>query len=67
MVFEEVILSRGNELLLIDCEEDRTLGAVLVGMLREMERSCYMRGGGGGGVGVRRAVGTSLVRPTASP
>ena len=25
--------------LLIDCEEDRTLGAVLVGMLREGERS----------------------------
>ena len=24
--------------LLIDCEEDRTLGAVLVGMLREEER-----------------------------
>ena len=24
--------------LLIDCEEDRTLLAVLVGMLREMER-----------------------------
>jgi hypothetical protein len=24
--------------LLIDCEEDRTLGAVLVGMLRETER-----------------------------
>jgi hypothetical protein len=25
--------------LLINCEEDRTLGAVLVGMLREAERS----------------------------
>jgi hypothetical protein len=25
--------------LLIDCEEDRVLRAVLVGMLREMERS----------------------------
>ena len=24
--------------LLIDCEEDRTLGAVLVGMLRETDR-----------------------------
>jgi hypothetical protein len=24
--------------LLIDCEEDRTLGTVLVGMLREAER-----------------------------
>jgi len=24
--------------LLIDCEEDRTLGAMLVGMLREAER-----------------------------
>jgi hypothetical protein len=38
-IFEEVILSRGNELLLIDCEEDGTLRAVLVGMLREGDRN----------------------------
>jgi hypothetical protein len=30
--------SRAFAELLIDCEEDRTLGAVLVGMLREGER-----------------------------
>jgi hypothetical protein len=31
--------SRAFAELLIDCEEDRILRAVLVGMLREMERS----------------------------
>jgi hypothetical protein len=30
---------RGHGELLNDCEEDRMLRAVLVGMLREMERS----------------------------
>jgi hypothetical protein len=30
--------SRAFTELLIDCEEDRTLSAVLVGMLRQMER-----------------------------
>ena len=36
--------SRAFAELLIDCEEDRTLRAVLVGMLRGMERSSGGRG-----------------------
>jgi hypothetical protein len=35
--------SRAFAELLIDCEEDRALRAVLVGMLREMERPVFER------------------------